>query len=427
MDAAKQGILTDAMLAVAQREGIEAEALREMVARGTAVVPANVRHTKLEPRGIGRTLSTKINVNIGISRDSGDLNAETEKAEIAVALGADAIMDLSTSGDTGTFRKKLVDSSPVMLGTVPAYDALVRFGKPLKEITATQWIEVVGDHAKDGIDFQTIHAGISRSMLADIKSGKRTTGVVSRGGSLIFAWMEATGRENPFLEYFDDILEIFRTYDVTLSLGDGLRPGSIADSTDYFQISELLALGRLAERARARDVQVIIEGPGHMGMDEISANMTLERKLCGDAPFYVLGPVVTDIAPGYDHITSAIGGAIAAASGAAFLCYVTPAEHLRLPSLEDMKEGIIASRIAAHAADIAKGIPRARERDNRMSEARRALDWETMFSLALDPIKAREYRKSSTPSEDDSCTMCGKMCAIRSINRLMNGEEADVI
>lgn len=427
MDAAKQGILTDAMLAVAQGEGIEPEALREMVARGTAVIPVNVRHTKLDPRGIGRTLSTKINVNIGISRDSGDLNAETEKAEIAVALGADAIMDLSTSGDTRTFRKTLVDSSPVMLGTVPAYDALVRFGKPLKAITARQWIEIVEEHAKDGVDFQTIHAGISRSMLADIKSGKRTTGVVSRGGSLIFAWMEATGRENPFLEYFDDILEIFRTYDVTLSLGDGLRPGSIADSTDYFQISELLALGRLAERARARDVQVLIEGPGHMSMDEISANMILERKLCGDAPFYVLGPVVTDIAPGYDHITSAIGGAIAAASGAAFLCYVTPAEHLRLPSLDDMKEGIIASRIAAHAADIAKGIPRARERDNRMSEARRALDWETMFSLALDPIKAREYRKSSTPSEDDSCTMCGKMCAIRSINRLMNGEEADVI
>jgi len=282
-------------------------------------------------------------------------------------------------------------------------------------------------HAEDGVDFQTIHCGITRETAALIKRDSRLTGIVSRGGSLLFAWMAMTGKENPFYEYFDEVLDICYEHDVTLSLGDACRPGSTADSSDAAQIAELMTLGALTRRARARNVQVIIEGPGHMSFDEIEANMKLEQRLCDDAPFYVLGPLVTDIAPGYDHITAAIGGTLAATAGAAFLCYVTPAEHLRLPTLEDMKEGIVASRIAAHAADIAKGIPGAREIDNRMSEARRDLDWEKMFELAIDPEKARRYRAESKPEFEDSCTMCGKMCAVRNVNRILKGEAVDVI
>jgi phosphomethylpyrimidine synthase len=427
MEAAAAGVITRELREAAEYEGIAPEALASLVAEGKAAIPANRSHHSLKARAVGRTLKTKINVNLGTSRDASDQDAEMEKVRTALALGADAIMDLSSSGDTRTFRRKLVEASPAMIGTVPAYDAVVQYAKPLREITADEWIAVVAGHAEDGVDFQTIHCGITRETVDLVKGEPRLTGIVSRGGSLLFAWMAMTGNENPFYERFDEILEICRKHEVTLSLGDACRPGSIADATDGAQVAELMRLGALARRARARGVQVIIEGPGHMALDEIEANMTLERRLCDDAPFYVLGPLVTDIAPGYDHITAAIGGTVAAAAGAAFLCYVTPAEHLRLPTLDDMREGIVASRIAAHAADIAKGIPGARDADRKMSEARRDLDWERMFSLAIDPEKARRYRAESKPELEDSCTMCGKMCAVRNINKILKGEIVDAI
>ncbi len=427
MEAAKAGTVTREVRAAAEHEGIEPERLADLVARGHAAIPANRVHTALVPRAVGRTLKTKINVNLGVSRDESDHGSEMEKVREAIALGADAIMDLSSAGDTGTFRRRLVAESTAMIGTVPAYDAVVRYAKPLREITGDEWIAVARKHAEDGVDFQTIHAGITRETASLVGRDNRLTGIVSRGGSLLFAWMAMTGKENPFYERFDEILDICREHEVTLSLGDACRPGSIADSTDSAQIAELMRLGELARKARERGVQVIIEGPGHMALDEIAANMALERRLCDDAPFYVLGPLVTDVAPGYDHITSAIGGAIAASSGAAFLCYVTPAEHLRLPTIDDMREGIIASRIAAHAADLAKGIAGARDWDRKMSEARRDLDWERMFSLAIDPEKARRYRAESKPEIEDSCTMCGKMCAVRNVNKILKGEEVDAI
>lgn len=426
MDAARKGIATAELADAARYEGIGESELMELVAKGYAVIPANRLHSRLEARAVGRTLKTKINVNLGLSRDCSDFNSEMEKVRSAISLGADAIMDLSSAGDTGPFRRRLVAESSVMIGTVPAYDAAIRLGKPLRDITADEWIDTVRVHAEDGVDFQTIHCGITRGQITRIQGRERLTGIVSRGGSLLFAWMAMTGNENPFYERFDEVLDICERYDVTLSLGDACRPGCTADSSDAAQISELILLGDLTRRARERGVQVIIEGPGHMSLDEIDANMKLERRLCGDAPFYVLGPLVTDIAPGYDHITAAIGGTLAAASGAAFLCYVTPAEHLRLPDLDDMKEGIIASRIAAHAADIAKGVRGARDIDDRMSAARRDLDWDTMFSLAIDPEKARRYRASSQPALEDTCTMCGKMCAVRNVNKILAGEEVDV-
>jgi len=427
MSLAKRGIVTGEARAAAAHEGMGEEALANLIATGRAALPANRAHVALTPRAVGRTLRTKINVNLGNSADLRDRGTEMEKVRMAVELGADAIMDLSSFGDTGAFRRRLVAESPAMIGTVPAYDAVIRLGKPLREITSDDWIDTVRAHASDGVDFQTIHCGITLETVARLKGKRRRTGIVSRGGSLLFAWMAMTGKENPYYERFDEILEICADHDVTLSLGDACRPGSISDSTDGAQASELILLGDLARRARERDVQVIIEGPGHMSLGDIEANMLLERRLCDDAPFYVLGPLVTDIAPGWDHITAAIGGAIAASAGAAFLCYVTPAEHLRLPTLDDVREGIMASRIAAHAADIAKGIPGARERDDRMSDARRNLDWETMFSLAIDPDKARRYRAESMPEAEDSCTMCGKMCAVRNINKILEGEDIDVI
>lgn len=426
MSAAKRGVITPQVQAAALHEGIAPETLANLIAKGHAALPANRIHTSLEPRAVGRTLKTKINVNLGISSDCADLESEVEKVRAAVALGADAIMDLSSSGDTRIFRRKIVETSSAMIGTVPAYDAVLRYRKPLREITSDEWIDIVRIHAEDGVDFQTIHCGILREDVNRLRSLPRKTGIVSRGGSLLFAWMAMTGNENPYYERFDELLDICAEHEVTLSLGDACRPGSIADSTDDSQITELTRLAALTRRARERDVQVIIEGPGHMSIDDVAANMQLQRRLCDDAPFYVLGPIVTDIAPGYDHITAAIGGTVAAAAGAAFLCYVTPAEHLRLPSVEDVREGIIASRIAAHAADIAKGIPGARDLDNRMSEARRNLDWETMFSLAIDPEKARRYRSESIPSREDTCTMCGPMCAVRNINSILSGGTVDV-
>lgn len=423
MDAARKGIVTKEMEIVAKKENIDVESLRQLIAKGQVIIPANKNHKCLDPNGIGNKLRTKINVNLGTSRDCVDLDMELDKVNNAVKMGAEAIMDLSSFGDTQKFRRKLTSECPATIGTVPIYDAVVYYHKALKDITAQEWLDVVEMHAKDGVDFMTIHCGINKATAKKFRADKRLMNIVSRGGSIIYAWMEMTGNENPFFEYYDEVLEILREYDVTISIGDALRPGSIHDSTDAAQIGELIEIGHLTKRAWEKDVQVMVEGPGHMALSEIQANMILEKRLCHGAPFYVLGPLITDIAPGYDHITSAIGGAVAAASGADFLCYVTPAEHLRLPDLNDVREGIIAAKIVAHAGDIAKGLPGAREIDNRMSDARRRLDWEEMFGLALDGKKAREYFESALPADQHSCSMCGKMCAMRTTNRILGGED----
>ena len=427
MDAARQGIITREMEAVAAEEHMEAERLRELVAKGQVCIPANRNHTCLKPRGIGSALKTKINVNLGTSRDCMDLDVEMQKVMSAVSMGAEAIMDLSSFGDTQVFRRKLTAECPAVIGTVPIYDAVVYYHKALKKITADEWIEIARMHARDGVDFMTIHCGINQNTAQRVKACKRHTNLVSRGGSIIFAWMMLTGQENPFYERFDELLDICREYDVTLSLGDACRPGCLADAGDISQIEELVTLGELCQRAWDQDVQVMIEGPGHMPLNQIQANMEIQKTVCKGAPFYVLGPLVTDVAPGYDHITAAIGGAIAATYGASFLCYVTPAEHLRLPTLEDVREGIIASKIAAHAADVAKGLPGAADWDYAMSDARRELDWERQFALAIDPEKARRYRAESTPEHDDTCTMCGKMCAVRNMNKILRGENVDIM
>ena len=422
MDAARQGIITPQMEAAAKKEQIEVSELQKLMAQGKAVIPANKLHTCLDPNAIGSMLKTKINVNLGTSRDWKDLDMELEKVNDAVKMGAESIMDLSSFGDTQKFRRKLTSQCPAIIGTVPIYDAVVYYHKPLKEITSQEWIDIVEMHAKDGVDFMTIHVGINKATADRFKKNKRLTNIVSRGGSIIFAWMEMTGEENPFYEHYDHILEICREYDVTLSLGDACRPGCIADAGDISQIEELVTLGELTKRAWEKDVQVIIEGPGHMALNQIEANMKIQQTICQGAPFYVLGPLVTDIAPGYDHITAAIGGAIAAANGASFLCYVTPAEHLRLPDVDDVKEGIIASKIAAHAADIAKGIKGAADWDRQMSTARKNLDWEEMFRLSIDPEKARRYRAQAKPEKEDTCSMCGNFCAVKNMNRILEGE-----
>ncbi|WP_395549055.1 MULTISPECIES: phosphomethylpyrimidine synthase ThiC [unclassified Lacrimispora] len=426
MDAARKGILTKELMAVAEHEQWEPEKLRELVAEGKVAIPANKNHSCLKPSGIGSMLRTKINVNLGTSRDLNDLDMELLKVKDAVLMGAESIMDLSSFGDTRKFRKKLTGECPAMIGTVPIYDAVVYYHKPLREITAEEWIKIVEMHAEDGVDFMTIHVGINKQTAKRFKEAKRLTNIVSRGGSIIFAWMEMTGEENPFYEHYDRILEICQKHDVTLSLGDACRPGCIEDASDISQVEELVTLGELTRRAWEKDVQIIIEGPGHMPLDQIAANMKIQQTICKGAPFYVLGPLVTDIAPGYDHITAAIGGAVAAAAGAAFLCYVTPAEHLRLPDEADVKEGIIAARIAAHAADIAKGIQGAKEWDHKMSDARKRLDWETMFQLAIDPEKARRYRAASKPEKEDTCSMCGNFCAMKNMNRILDGEIVDI-
>ncbi len=427
MDAARQGIITKEMEAVAKHENYDVNELAKLVAKGHVAIPANKNHKCITPYGIGDKLRTKINVNLGTSRDCLDLDVEMEKVNAAVKMGAEAIMDLSSYGDTQKFRRKLTAECPACLGTVPIYDAVVYYNKALKKITSQEWIDIVRMHAEDGVDFMTIHCGINKSTAHRFKTAKRHTNIVSRGGSIIFAWMELTGNENPFFEHYDEILDICKEYDVTLSLGDACRPGSIADSGDISQIEELVTLGELTQRAWDKNVQVIIEGPGHMPLNEIKANMEIQKTVCKGAPFYVLGPLVTDVAPGYDHITGAIGGAIAATYGASFLCYVTPAEHLRLPSVEDVKEGIIASKIAAHAADIAKGIKGASDWDYKMSDARRRLDWEEQFEYCIDPEKAKKYREESTPEKEDTCTMCGKMCAVRNINKIFRGEDVDIM
>lgn len=423
MDAAKKGIITREMEIVANKESKNPEEIRSLVAEGKVAIPANINHKSLSPEGVGQGLKTKINVNLGISKDCCDCDRELEKVRTALDMGAEAIMDLSNYGKTAEMREAIVNMSTAMLGTVPIYDALGYYDKDLKDLTAKEFLEVVEKHGQDGVDFVTIHAGLNREAVETVKRNKRLTNIVSRGGSLLFAWMEINNAENPFFEYYDELLDICAKYDITLSLGDALRPGSINDASDASQIKELITLGELTKRAWEKNVQVIIEGPGHMALNEIEANMVMQKRLCHGAPFYVLGPLVTDVAPGYDHITSAIGGAIAATYGADFLCYVTPAEHLRLPNLDDMKEGIIASKIAAHAADIAKGVKNARNWDNEMSKARADLNWERMFDLAIDPAKARRYRAESKPHDEESCSMCGKMCSMRTMNKILNGEE----
>lgn len=425
MEAAKKGIITKEMSVVAKKENMTEEKLMGLVACGKIAIPANINHTSLSPEGIGEGLKTKVNVNLGISGDCADYTKEMEKVDMAIKFGVEAIMDLSNYGKTNTFRTQLINRSPAMIGTVPMYDAIGYLEKDLMEIKAQDFLKVVEAHAREGVDFMTIHAGINKRAVECFKRAKRLTNIVSRGGSLLFAWMEMTGNENPFYEYYDEFLEILREYDVTISLGDALRPGSISDSSDAGQLSELIELGNLTERAWERDVQVMVEGPGHMALNEIAANMIIQKRLCHGAPFYVLGPLVTDIAPGYDHITAAIGGAVAAANGADFLCYVTPAEHLRLPNLADVKDGIIATKIAAHAADIAKGIPNACEIDNKMSDARRRIDWEEMFLHAIDGEKAREYFESTPPTDKHTCSMCGKMCAMRTTNKILAGEKVE--
>lgn len=426
IDAARAGICTPEMKAVAAKEYKTPEEIRDAVAKGIIAIPANINHTTLDPEGVGEGLRTKVNVNLGISGDLMDEEMELEKARIALELGAEGIMDLSNHGKTREFRRKLLAMSSAMIGTVPMYDAIGYLEKPLIGITAQDFLDVVRAHAEDGVDFVTVHAGMNRRVIESFKETGRLMNIVSRGGSLIFAWMEATGNENPFYEHYDEVLEILHEYDVTISIGDAMRPGCTYDASDVGQIAELIEIGKLTKRAWDAGVQVMVEGPGHMALDEIAANMKMEKRLCHNAPFYVLGPLVTDIAPGYDHITAAIGGAVAASSGADFLCYVTPAEHLRLPDANDVREGLVATKIAAHAADIAKGIPHARDIDNRMSDARRRVDWEEMFSLALDPEKPRKYFESAPPSNEGTCTMCGKMCAVRTVNTIMDGLVIDL-
>lgn len=429
MDAARKGISTPQMKKVAEKERMPLEKLMELVAQGKVAICANKAHTCLDPEGVGSMLRTKINVNLGVSRDCKDYDIEMKKVQSAIDLGAEAIMDLSSHGDTQPFRRKLVAECPAMIGTVPVYDSVIHYQRDLGTLTAKDFIDVVRLHAEDGVDFVTLHCGITRKTIEQIRKHKRKMNIVSRGGSLVFAWMSMTGEENPFYEYFDEILDICEKHDVTISLGDACRPGCLADATDVCQIEELVRLGELTKRAWAHNVQVMVEGPGHVPLDQVAANMQVQQSICMGAPFYVLGPLVTDIAPGYDHITAAIGGAVAAMNGAAFLCYVTPAEHLALPNVEDVKQGIIASKIAAHAADIAKGIPGARERDDQMADARRALDWDGQFACALDPETAKAIRDSRKPEDDhsDTCSMCGKFCAVRSMNKALAGEMIDIL
>ena len=429
MDAARKGIITKEIETVSKKENMDVDKLVSLVAEGKVAIPANKKHTCIDPEGGGSMLRTKINVNLGVSRDCKDYDLEMKKVLSAVDMGEEAIMDLSSHGDTEPFRKKLTSECPAMIGTVPVYDSVIHYKRDLATLTAKDFIEVVRLHAENGVDFVTLHCGITRKTIDQIKNHKRKMNIVSRGGSLVFAWMSMTGEENPFYECYDEILEICEEYDVTISLGDACRPGCLADATDVCQIDELVRLGELTKRAWNHNVQVMVEGPGHVPLDQIAANMKVQQTICMGAPFYVLGPLVTDIAPGYDHITSAIGGAVAAMSGAAFLCYVTPAEHLALPNLDDVKQGIIASKIAAHAADIAKGIPNARDIDDKMADARRALDWDAQFECALDPETAKKIRDDRAPEDDhsDTCSMCGKFCAVRSMNKALEGEYIDIL
>ena len=428
VDFARAGQITPQMKEVAEREHRDPEYIRERVADGRIAIPANIVHIKKGMRafGVGEGLSTKVNVNLGISGDKADAVEEWKKVKIAEDFGADAIMDLSNSGKTRQFRQQLIDETPLMVGTVPMYDAIGYMEKPLVKLTKDDLFEVVRAHAEDGVDFMTIHCGINKSVTKTFKETGRLMNIVSRGGSLLFGWMEVTGNENPFYEFYDELLEICHEYDVTISLGDSCRPGCLYDSNDATETAEMIELGKLCKRAWAAGVQVMVEGPGHMALDEIAANMKLQKRLCHNAPFYVLGPLVTDIGVGYDHITAAIGGAISASSGADFLCYVTPAEHLCLPNAQDVLDGLMATKIAAHAADIAKKVPHARDMDDKMGQARRKLDWDAMWKCALDPVTGKKRYEESPAATEGTCTMCGKMCAVRTVNKIFEGTTIDL-
>lgn len=428
IDFARAGQITPQMKEVAEREHRDPEYIRERVADGRIAIPANIVHIKKGMRafGVGEGLSTKVNVNLGISGDKADAAEEWKKVKIAEDFGADAIMDLSNSGKTRQFRQQLIDETPLMVGTVPMYDAIGYMEKPLVKLTKDDLLEVVRAHAEDGVDFMTIHCGINKSVIKIFKETGRLMNIVSRGGSLLFGWMEVTGNENPFYEFYDEVLEICHEYDVTISLGDSCRPGCLYDSNDATETAEMIELGKLCKRAWAAGVQVMVEGPGHMALDEIAANMKLQKRLCHNAPFYVLGPLVTDIGVGYDHITAAIGGAISASSGADFLCYVTPAEHLCLPNAQDVLDGLMATKIAAHAADIAKKVPHARDMDDKMGQARRKLDWDAMWKCALDPVTGKKRYEESPAATEGTCTMCGKMCAVRTVNKVFEGTTIDL-
>jgi phosphomethylpyrimidine synthase len=421
IEMARQGIITDEFRNLAKSEGISVDALVGDIASGLTVITRNIQRD-IKPLGIGRGLSTKINVNIGTSKDKVSFDEEMEKLDISIKYGADAVMDLSTGGPIRDLRKMLASKSTISVGTVPIYEAAVKAAESygsISKMTPDDMFRVIADHVDDGVDFITVHCGLTRRAVERLKEEGRVLDIVSRGGALLLEWMIYNDKENPFYEYYDRLLEIVREKDVTLSLGDGLRPGCLEDATDRSQMEELLTIGELRDKALASGIQAIIEGPGHVPLNQVEMNIKIQKEICKGAPFYVLGPLVTDLAMGYDHISAAIGGAIAGAAGADFLCYVTPAEHIRLPNLEDVREGIIASKIAGHAADIAKGVPGAMERDKKMARYRKNLDWEGQISMSFDPEKVRRYRAEVPPSENEVCSMCGELCAIRTVERAL--------
>ncbi len=421
IELAKKGVITDEVKLVAAAEGLPPDQLSEDIASGVSTIPMNRNH-KIMPVGIGRNMRTKINANIGTSKDMVSIDGEMKKLEVLVKYGADAVMDLSTGGPIRELRKKMLERSPIAVGTVPIYEAAVKAAEQkgsIAKMTAEDLFAVIEDHGASGVDFITVHAGLTMKAVERLRKEGRILDIVSRGGSFLLEWMVYNGKDNPLYEQYDRLLDIARSYDMTLSLGDGMRPGCLADATDRTQIEELLTLGELRDKAVENDVQVIIEGPGHVPLNQIGLNVKIEKEICKGAPFYVLGPLVTDIGMGYDHITAAIGGAIAGAAGADFLCYVTPSEHIRLPSIDDVKEGVIVSKLAAHAADIAKGIKGAMDADIRMARCRKALDWNGQIALSLNPDKVREWRAETPPTESEVCSMCGEFCAIRTVERAL--------
>lgn len=421
IELAKKGIITDEMKGTALAEGISPERLAADIAEGLTVIPRNINHN-IKSIGIGKGLRTKVNANIGTSKDKISFDDEMEKLDILVKYGADAVMDLSTGGPIKDLRRLLLSKSPISVGTVPIYETAViaaeNYGR-ISKMTTDDLFRIIGNHAEEGVDFVTVHCGLTRKAIERLKDEGRVLDIVSRGGSFLLEWMVYNDKENPLYEHYDRLLEIAKRYDVTLSLGDGLRPGCLEDATDRSQIEELLTIGELRDRALESGVQAIIEGPGHVPLNQVEMNIKIQKEICKGAPFYVLGPLVTDIAMGYDHIAAAIGGAIAGAAGADFLCYVTPAEHIRLPNIEDVKEGLIASKIAAHAADIAKGIPGAIELDRKMARCRKNLDWNGQIELSFDPEKVRQWRSDVPPTEQEVCSMCGEFCAIRTVERAL--------
>lgn len=421
IEIAKKGIITDETREVALYERIPVEQVLSGIAKGEIVIPKN-KIRPVKPVGIGRGLKTKVNANIGTSKDRVSFEDEIEKLDLLVRYGADCIMDLSTGGLIDDLRRLLLEKSPLPVGTVPIYESAILAAETrgsIAKMTPDDIFDVIETHAEEGVDFVTVHCGVTRKAIERLRDEGRILDIVSRGGSFILEWMVYNDRENPLYEYYDRLLEIAKKHDLTLSLGDGMRPGCLEDATDRTQIEELLTIGELRDRALNEGIQVIIEGPGHVPLNQIELNIKIQKEICKGAPFYVLGPLVTDIAMGYDHIAAAIGGAIAGAAGADFLCYVTPAEHIRLPDIEDVKEGLIASKIAAHAADVAKGIPGAADRDRRMAVCRKKLDWEGQIALSFDPDKIRKWRADIPPSQQDVCSMCGEFCAIKTVERAL--------